>query len=108
MEEFRKAHRRMFGDTDSISEKSDKCSKSEPNPQKSETKELIKETKWLPITTTLKTTPPALTSVKTPPVVPIKKTSTGPVFSIGTYDSTHFTNNRFVAQSHRSVIQVLD
>ena len=100
MEEFRRAHRRMFGDNDCLSQKSDNSSKSEPNSTQNETKESIKETKSLPITTT------PVTTVKTPPAVPIKKTSTGPVVQIGTYCNNSFTNNRFVGQSHRSVIQV--
>ena len=109
MEEFRRAHRRMFGENDSSSEKSIKSSKSETNTEKEETKESVKETKSLPIGGT--PTPPVLKVspiVKTPPTVPLKKVSTGPVVQIGTYGSNNFTNNRFVSQTqtHKSVIQV--
>ncbi len=94
MEEFRRAHRRMFGENDSISQISQ-------TDNKNVVKDSLKESKSLPTNST---------TTKTPPAVPIKKSTksspqTGPVVSIGTYNNQTF-NNRFAPQTHRSVIQV--
>jgi hypothetical protein len=94
MEEFRRAHKRMFGENDSISQISQ-------TDNKNIVKDSLKESKSLPTNST---------TTKTPPAVPIKKSTksssqTGPVVSIGTYNNQTF-NNRFAPQTHRSVIQV--
>lgn len=89
MEEFRKAHRRMFGENDNISQKS-------TQENQNIVKDSLKETKSLPTSST---------TAKIPPAVPAKKSTKSPVVSIGTYTNNSF-NNRFAPQTHRSVIQV--
>ena len=104
MEEFRRAHRRMFGESNNFPQNDNYSTKVLTKEQKS-TKDLLIETKSLPVMSS--TTP----VVKTPPTVPVKKcsfaaTTNAPVVQIGTYGNNSFSNNRFVQQNHRSVIQV--
>ena len=97
MEEFRRAHRRMFG----VNGVEQKVAKESDNSSTNETKETVKATKSLPIGSLN-----GANNVKIPPPVP-KKSTVGPMVQIGTYCDNTLTNNRFVKQNHKSVIQVI-